>query len=733
MADFEFATKEEVQNRLLGLQNLLATIKPMGQKEGCRKYDMPVVKFGGCPSTNRRSITLPLAMVAAKSYDRAQIIHFLAHELGHVFFTPETAPKRFKEVNAQFKKLGDKLAFEFLNVVEDIRVDFLGDKIIKSSKTFGEYTLLSTLTPEYQKMTLAKAPLERVFGLAMILEGYMEIYTSAVLKRKVEPFLNALKAKLESYISKRRLKWYEPDYKEAAQKVKEIVCKLSSCSENWYWDMETTQYAFNSMCNLFKKYFKEAAEEEKEQQGNDKGSDSDDKSDDSQKSNDKSDNSEESEDKSEGSNESDDKSDDSQESEDESEGSESEDKSDDSEESEDESEGSNESDDDSEDSEESEGNSKGSESDDKSDDSQETEDKSDDLEEAEAKRKGETAIMRGFRESQQIMQEDGNEVVDLLQHTGLIACGDLFDRHSSGANVFTFDNSKGAKGVKSQLEKASEAAKEVCSADYQQSAVGYVKPQAYWDSVNNQIAGKCTNLVSKLREALKAYTPKQYTKPVKAGFKLNGQQIHKIGQGQYVPKPFMKKDKGVDLSTEIVFLADISGSMGLDINNDHTGICRYDMMAASLKILFNSLQRVGNNNLLINLATFGSKVKVIKRAKDPFSVLEKKMPDVSGSTEGRGATLWAIDVLRKSKAHRKIIICLTDGGWDSTCNINPKAIHALGIETYGIVFNNIYEAEKMIQHKYIPTFDRLFQVGGNLEEFYLKFLTELLSNTPNHA
>ena len=263
-----------------------------------------------------------------------------------------------------------------------------------------------------------------------------------------------------------------------------------------------------------------------------------------------------------------------------------------------------------------------------------------------------------------------------------------------------------------------------------------MKSQAYWDFVNNRIVGKCTNLVSKLREALKAYTPKQYTKPVKAGFKLNSQQIHKIGQGQYVPKPFMKKDKGVDLSTEIVFLADISGSMGLDLHNNHARdsiSSRYDMMAASLKILFNSLQRVGNNNLLINLATFGSKVKVIKRAKDPFSVLEKKMPNVSGSTEGRGATLWAIDVLRKSKAHRKIIICLTDGGWDSTCNINPKAIHALGIETYGIVFNSIYEAEKLIQHKYIPTFDRLFQVAGNLEEFYLKFLTELLSNSPNHA
>ena len=706
MADFEFATKEEVQNRLLGLQNLLATIKPMGQKVGCPKYQMPMVQFGGCPSTNGRTITLPLAMMAAKSYDRAQIIHFLTHELGHVFFTPE-APKGFREVKAQFKKLGDALAFEFLNVVEDIRVDFLGDKIIKSSKTFGEYTLLSTLSPEYQKMTLTKAPLERVFGLAMILEGYLEIYTSAVLKRKVEPFLNALKAKLESYISKRRLKWYEPDYKETTQKIKGIVRKLSSCSENWYWDMETTQYAFDSMCNLFKKYFKEAAEEEKEQQGNDKGSDSDDKSDDSQESNDKSDDSQESNDKS-----------------------------DNSEESEDESEGSSESDDDSEDSEESEDESEGSESDNKSDDSQESEDKSDDSEESEAKRKGETAIMRGFRESQQIMKEDGNEVVDLLQKTQLESCGDLFDRHSSGANVFTFDNSKGAKDVKSQLEKASEAAKEVCSADYQQNAVGEVKSQAYWDFVNNRIVGKCTNLVSKLREALKAYTPKQYTKPVKAGFKLNSQQIHKIGQGQYVPKPFMKKDKGVDLSTEIVFLADISGSMGLDLHNNHARdsiSSRYDMMAASLKILFNSLQRVGNNNLLINLATFGSKVKVIKRAKDPFSVLEKKMPNVSGSTEGRGATLWAIDVLRKSKAHRKIIICLTDGGWDSTCNINPKAIHALGIETYGIVFNSIYEAEKLIQHKYIPTFDRLFQVAGNLEEFYLKFLTELLSNSPNHA
>ena len=706
MADFEFATKEEVQNRLLGLQNLLATIKPMGQKVGCPKYQMPMVQFGGCPSTNGRTITLPLAMMAAKSYDRAQIIHFLTHELGHVFFTPE-APKGFREVKAQFKKLGDALAFEFLNVVEDIRVDFLGDKIIKSSKTFGEYTLLSTLSPEYQKMTLTKAPLERVFGLAMILEGYLEIYTSAVLKRKVEPFLNALKAKLESYISKRRLKWYEPDYKETTQKIKGIVRKLSSCSENWYWDMETTQYAFDSMCNLFKKYFKEAAEEEKEQQGNDKGSDSDDKSDDSQESNDKSDDSQESNDKS-----------------------------DNSEESEDESEGSSESDDDSEDSEESEDESEGSESDNKSDDSQESEDKSDDSEESEAKRKGETAIMRGFRESQQIMKEDGNEVVDLLQKTQLESCGDLFDRHSSGANVFTFDNSKGAKDVKSQLEKASEAAKEVCSADYQQNAVGEVKSQAYWDFVNNRIVGKCTNLVSKLREALKAYTPKQYTKPVKAGFKLNSQQIHKIGQGQYVPKPFMKKDKGVDLSTEIVFLADISGSMGLDLHNNRARdsiSSRYDMMAASLKILFNSLKRVGNNNLLINLATFGSKVKVIKRAKDPFSVLEKKMPDVSGSTEGRGATLWAIDVLRKSKAHRKIIICLTDGGWDSTCNINPKAIHALGIETYGIVFNSIYEAEKLIQHKYIPTFDRLFQVAGNLEEFYLKFLTELLSNSPNHA
>ena len=688
MADFEFATKEEVQNRLLGLQNLLATIKPMGQKVGCPKYQMPMVQFGGCPSTNGRTITLPLAMMAAKSYDRAQIIHFLTHELGHVFFTPE-APKGFREVKAQFKKLGDKLAFEFFNVVEDIRVDFLGDKIIKSSKTFGEYTLLSTLSPEYQKMTLTKAPLERVFGLAMILEGYMEIYSSDVFKKKAEPFLNALKTKLQSYISKRRLKWYEPDYKEAAEKVKNIVRKLSSCSENWYWDMETTQYAFDSMCNLFKKYFKEAAEEEKEQQGNDKGSDSDDKSDDSQESNDKSDDSQESNDKS-----------------------------DNSEESEDESEG--------------------SESDNKSDDSQESEDKSDDSEESEAKRKGETAIMRGFRESQQIMKmkEDRNEVVDLLQNTQLESCGDLFDRHSSGANVFTFDNSKGAKDVKSQLEKASEAAKKVCSADYQQNAVGEVKSQAYWDFVNNRIVGKCTNLVSKLREALKAYTPKQYTKPVKAGFKLNSQQIHKIGQGQYVPKPFMKKDKGVDLSTEIVFLADISGSMGLDLHNNHARdsiSSRYDMMAASLKILFNSLQRVGNNNLLINLATFGSKVKVIKRAKDPFSVLEKKMPDVSGSTEGRGATLWAIDVLRKSKAHRKIIICLTDGGWDSTCNINPKAIHALGIETYGIVFNNIFEAEKLIQHKYIPTFDRLFQVAGNLEEFYLKFLTELLSNSPNHA
>jgi len=254
--------------------------------------------------------------------------------------------------------------------------------------------------------------------------------------------------------------------------------------------------------------------------------------------------------------------------------------------------------------------------------------------------------------------------------------------------------------------------------------------ESYWESIRKAAFAENIGLTGKLKNSLMAYKQKYHSQPAKTGYRLNKRQLHNIARGSMVSHPFAKKEKGIDLSTEILFLTDISGSMTARAYEDAPTTA--DKVNRTLTVLFEALQKVGSN-IKVNLAAYDHSVYPIKMASQPFSNLNR-MPAPNGSTDGTGAVAWGVDLLSKSKAHRKILICMTDGEWDGSpaTDLNYPVISSLGIETYGVAFIPERYFHNMADREFLARFDKWFCLeDGNIQEFYLKFLNELLKVAPN--
>ena len=708
MTNFELADKDTVYARINGIKNLLAVTSHKGQL----KYSRPKItlRFGQSAQTSGRQIELPLSLMASKSYDRAEVIALLAHELGHQFFTPSFSTRGDYTFKHEMKKDINKIgAHEFCNVVEDLRVDFLSNVTIPNSRVLNEYSLLKIISDREYVENVKSSHDVYLTGSAFIFEGYSLIFRNAKVKDLAQELKSELYARAAALNSARKMKFFYTNYdlivKQIAQMISQLEEDVKQGNENHFFDVSTTILEIKALIRFFEKYFVETSKAKSMQMNKaapNEDDSSEEQSDDSSDDDSQEDNSEDSENEDE-SGDSDDALNDSDNSEGQDDSSVGE-SSDDSDKSEDEEETSNED------------TSKGVSGDvrqlrleELAQLSKELMDNLDSLTTEQKELIEDLSTMEiSFEEAPMYQHEDVNETkVFTLSQT------------STQGKLSPADR----KSVET-LYKRGEGVRETLPSD--------IFSNAYWEQLEREAFSENVNLLGKLKKVLMTYTPKLYTAPCKSGFKLNKGQLHNIASGKYVNKPFLMKEKGIDLSTEIVLLTDVSGSMLSRVSDsDESEILKFNQVNKTMIVLCDALRKVGNN-IKVTIGAYDDDVYSVKKSYEPFSKLKTNMPKPNGTTKGEYALLWALNCLKDSKAKRKIIICLTDGVWD---RVNPQKqydlIRKMGIETYGIGYMSENDLAFNLRNESLAYFDKWFVVGDNVQEFYLKFLSELLTVAPH--
>ncbi len=201
--------------------------------------------------------------------------------------------------------------------------------------------------------------------------------------------------------------------------------------------------------------------------------------------------------------------------------------------------------------------------------------------------------------------------------------------------------------------------------------------EVHW---RNAISKEADNRLGKeLVKAMRAQSLKTYNRKGKSGFKLARSTVAKVANGQHVAKPFAKKSLCESLSTHVVLLCDSSGSMRDPLST--SGVVR------TLSLLSHCFSKIKTDKLKISLYSFADQVMLIKSgcSKELDSSALQGMPCMGGETEGWTAIAAGTDELLKSKCDRKIIVCLTDGYFNSSSlRFDMSELHSAGIESYGI-------------------------------------------------
>lgn len=728
--NLEIADSKTITNRIKGLKNLLAVLPMKGRLENSGKKLL--IKFGNSAYTAADTIVLPLALMMQKNYDRSEVIALLAHELGHQFFTPDMDLDHSSSVRTEidsilgtFKKTEG--AHDFRNVVEDLRVDFLSNETIPNSKLLCEYQLIKTISDKAYLESVKNTDNVNLVGLAFIYEGYNLIFND----RELGPIIKGLKTELINRAKllhiPSELTDLESDYEEIVDHLKKMLgCIKDAVDKNFKRQLKsvnTTIYETKKIIAFYDKYFvvnennsvpQGTGEQQDQSQQGDSSGENNDSDNQDQKTEDDSSNEDTSKQSDNSSDE--DNSDNTAGSSGE-QGNSNSDKNHGSSDSESDSDN-----DDLGDSAEQKDLSSG-------EDNSATQNSDSDGKSVKATCDIKSQILEKlFEQSEEILSNRDDlsqlhqNIIDALS-TGFDYVGEEEYTSDNNDGTLTFDllksDDKGNLKVsdRNAINKLySEAEKEI------EEHPDNLHDEKYWEQLENKAFRDNISLLGKLKQALNAYKPKYFTSPCKSGFKLNKAQIHNIASGQHVNKPFSRKEKGIDLSTEIVFLTDVSGSMQGE---------RANRVNETMLVLCDALKKVGNN-LKVTIGAYDTYVYSVKKSSEPFSMLKTKMPHPYGYTRGEKAMLWALKCLRHSKANRRIIICLTDGEWDTVkSKEHYDLIRKAGIETYGLGYMTISQIQNLIDNSKLPHFDRWFVVGDDLKEFYLKFLTELLTIAPH--
>ena len=761
----ELADVATIKNRVSAIQNLLNIMSVKGQYASTSRRAPKICFTAGGPSTSEGVVNLPLTFIVTKDYDRAETHAMLAHEMGHQFFTPIyglTSIYDKQNYDTEFNDLykdhiNSRYLHEFLNVAEDVRVDTLSDVTLPNSSLLMEYTIMKTVDKNYIDQTL-NADSVRLSGVCFIFEAYKRICSNTMLQRKLADGIKCLKKEIYSrveFATNFDRNTIDSAYDECVNEAQKLIDYLHANINSEIWELTDTFKLTNSICSFYKNFLNPFDEMKQNQNGQDQ-SDNNQNDDQNQSSSDSNQNQTSKEEKSGKGASSEqnqkeakqsDKTDDQNSTNQGSEDSKQQDKSDNpdkenqmnnagkqSKQSSDK--GNDHSKNDGNESQDNRENDaskdSNSQSQNDSQDGKSTSDSSQNTEDGNSSNAASDTPIKTvedcFKESEQVkeqvQQSNDVELIEVIKNLeeGIRASitSNFEEKRTDGIKTIDYSisrrpNDVSPDSIKQLLKKAAEQSKGITGTFRRFYDI------AYWEKLKLKAANQNNLLQGKLKQVLKAYKPKYFSAPAKAGFRLNRNQIHNIASGVQVNRPFSKREKGIDLSTEIVFLSDVSTSMQGK---------KADNVNETLIVLLEALQKVGNN-IKVNLAVFGNTVETVKLSNQSYDCY-KRIPKPSGCTAGYEAVYYAVDLLSKSKANRKIIICLTDGIFDQV-SIKPdfQAIHKAGIETYGIgYFDTKGDMVRLAKNDCLPMFDLWFEVNDNLQEFYLKFISELLKVAP---
>jgi hypothetical protein len=207
-----------------------------------------------------------------------------------------------------------------------------------------------------------------------------------------------------------------------------------------------------------------------------------------------------------------------------------------------------------------------------------------------------------------------------------------------------------------------------------------------WEEIFAKYAKSSAGLVGKVKKELLAYTRRQSCSFGRNGKRLANTKIAKVAQGIYTKNPFVTKGKSECLDTHITVLFDVSGSM--DYKAERTALEKTAALFAA------TLGRMESEHLVTSMYSYSNHCYQIKK---PRQRVTAQLYADRYVTEWYGNNDWqtianAYEEQMAYRKQRRIIICVTDGGWSSDSEA-PKLWNLLeeaGTEMYGVMIGNCY-------------------------------------------
>lgn len=207
-----------------------------------------------------------------------------------------------------------------------------------------------------------------------------------------------------------------------------------------------------------------------------------------------------------------------------------------------------------------------------------------------------------------------------------------------------------------------------------------------WEEIFAKYAKSSVGLVGKVKKELLAYTRRQSCSFGRNGKRLANTKIAKVAQGIYTKNPFVTKGKSECLDTHITVLFDVSGSM--DYKAERTALEKTAALFAA------TLGRMESEHLVTSMYSYSNHCYQIKK---PRQRVTAQLYADRYVTEWYGNNDWqtianAYEEQMAYRKQRRIIICVTDGGWSSDAEA-PKLwslLEEAGTEMYGVMIGNCY-------------------------------------------
>lgn len=207
-----------------------------------------------------------------------------------------------------------------------------------------------------------------------------------------------------------------------------------------------------------------------------------------------------------------------------------------------------------------------------------------------------------------------------------------------------------------------------------------------WEEIFAKYAKSSAGLVGKVKKELLAYTRRQSCSFGRNGKRLANTKIAKVAQGIYTKNPFVTKGKSECLDTHITVLFDVSGSM--DYKAERTALEKTAALFAA------TLGRMESEHLVTSMYSYSNHCYQIKK---PRQRVTAQLYADRYVTEWYGNNDWqtianAYEEQMAYRKQRRIIICVTDGGWSSDAEA-PKLwslLEEAGTEMYGVMIGNCY-------------------------------------------